>query len=117
MKLTKKELEVINQLFNTEPQDMYFGICYNYIYIQNYMELANRNLIEDYLKELLVNCCIELGIYSGMPEIPIKHKVGASAAYRKYLLWNKKTQYGCNRWDVLNLMRKKLQEELENAKM
>lgn len=116
MKLNKQELEAIVKVFAKEPNGSE-GICINYIYPTNFPQfnLDDRIEIEKYLKQLLIQCCKELGIYSGKPEIPIKHRVGASVAYRTYLLWNKKTQYGRNRWAVLNLMRKKLREELENT--
>lgn len=112
MKLNKQELEAVVKRFAQKPK-LSVGICFLYINSVNYLNFKaeQRHNIASYLHNLLLECCKELGVYSGCEIYPIGNKV----AYENYKLWSKTSKYGKNRWAVLNLMRKKLQEELDNA--
>lgn len=113
MKLNKQELEAVVKRFAQKPT-INLGICFLYNKSVNYLnfEFKQRSNIASYLNALLIECCIELNVYSGCKVYPIE---GNKFAYNTYKLWSKTSKYGRNRWAVLNLMRKKLREELENT--
>lgn len=139
MKLNKQELEAFNalsieallapiatgqlkrvaEIFECEPHRKDLGICHNFIHQTfNLATFKERELMEDALTTLMINCCINLKMYSGSNKYPIKSLFSNpqdrfNIASNNKSMWSKWTFYGRRRNKVFNLMREELRKELE----
>lgn len=106
-KLSIEELQEVSQVLWAPPFCMHAGICGNYIDRFN-------GLTSVAVRHLMIQCCTELGVYSGTPAFPIKHEwVGAEEAYYRENLWKLKSDYCLSRVSVLELMREKVEGVLK----
>jgi len=106
---TKPELLAIKERFSKDPKNTRFGICSNYIHF-------NRSLTNRILRELMVECCKDLGIYSGSVGFPIKSPYEHEShdnIYYTNIKWSKRYKYGKWRWALLNKMREEIDKAIE----
>lgn len=105
---TKSELLAIKECFSKDPKNTDWGICANYIYPNPPIKII--------LKGLMVECCKDLGIYSGSVVYPIKspYEYGSPEdIYDTNSKWDKRTKYGKWRWALLNKMREEIDKAIE----
>lgn len=117
--ITTGQLKRVVEIFEREPHRKDLGICHVYIHKTfNLATFKERELMEEVLTTLMINCCIKLKVYSGNPKHPIKSILSnpvirfVTASHNKSM-WSNWTFYGRRRNKVLNLMREELRKELE----
>lgn len=115
--LSLSGLLVIQDVFNKPVRSKYMGICSNYIY-----RIGGLYTPDIALYNLLINCCKELNYFSGDVLCPIESPYSNEDSFDAYVnakgkrngLWSKGELYGRRRWDVLNLMRSKIEAEINS---
>lgn len=110
--IVTEKLRVAKKYFNSEVTHSVYGICFNFI--DRIEQLVGKT---PELDDLLILSCRELQCYSGMPPYPIKHAHrNPRYAYTDLNKWSKTSKYGKQRWAVLELMRKYINNEFDKRK-
>lgn len=108
-------LKRLKRIKESGPFIEHFGICGNVFSIEE-LETPFINEYYEKVEKFLAKCVFaKWPKFSGKLYAPIPHVDGAYIAFaRIYNKWDKSTEYGCLRWELLDFLIEEISKQIES---